>query len=238
MPQKAQGKSQCRELLMTILPQTSPDDGAAREWNENIVWPDGPSWSHLDSFIVQCSISNKPIEHRCRDCAGKPRCCLKTGMVTQSSKLGYQTWAIAANLDTTNVEDVSSMRLHRNLEIRQESVWNLVHQLKGACDLGSPLFSNPVEADDTYKAELNKIKHAGKKLNAGRVSLGGTVVAEVKGRKTGKVVAKVVPDTKAKSFQVFVRGRTEEIAQVCTDGWTGCAGFDRPHDTVNHIPGE
>ena len=45
----------------------------------------------------------------------------KTGTVMHDSKLGYQVWAIAICLFTTDIEGVSSMKLHRDFEITQKS---------------------------------------------------------------------------------------------------------------------
>ena len=46
---------------------------------------------------------HKCMTHRCRDCESRRRIRVKTGTVMQSSKLGYQTWAIAAYLVSTNL---------------------------------------------------------------------------------------------------------------------------------------
>ena len=64
---------------------------------------------------------------------------------------------------------------------------------------------------------MEKNKHYDKKLKAGRGGVGKAIVAGVKDRETNKVVAKVVPDTKAPTLQGFVEGHTEPSAQVYSD---------------------
>ena len=60
------------------------------------------------------------MTHRCRDCEDRKMFSLKTGSVMEGSKLGYQKWAIAIYLLTTNLKGVSSMKLHRDLAITQK----------------------------------------------------------------------------------------------------------------------
>ena len=48
----------------------------------------------------------------------------------QSSKLSLQVWAIALYLLTTNLKGISSMHLHRDLNITQKSAWHLAHRIR------------------------------------------------------------------------------------------------------------
>ena len=52
---------------------------------------------------------------------------LKTGTIVECSKLGYEVWAIANNLLTTNLKGVSSLQLHRDLGITQRlhGIWRI-----------------------------------------------------------------------------------------------------------------
>ena len=82
----------------------------------------------------------------------------------QSSKLGYQVWVVALYLLLTNLKSVSSMKLHRDLEITQKSAWHLAHRLrKAASGETAGLFQGPVEVDETYFGGREGNKHAHKK---------------------------------------------------------------------------
>ncbi|MDE0386302.1 MAG: IS1595 family transposase [Defluviicoccus sp.] len=241
MAQKAPGKSHREGISLTKLVRMFPDDETAREWIEGVVWPDGPFCPRCGSFDVQSGIKHKTMTHRCRDCDGKPRFSVKTGTVMQSSKLGYQTWAIAAYLVTTNLKGVSSMKLHRDLEITQKSAWHLAHRLRKAFEQGQPLFSGPVEADETYIGGKRKnMSNAKRKTLTGRGAVGKTAVVGAKDRETNQIAATPVPGTSAPYLAGFVAQRTELGATVYTDDAAAYGPLQGPfdHAAVNHSAGE
>ncbi len=147
---KAPGKSDREGISLVKLVKMFPNDTAACKWLEGMIWPNGPHCPKCGSLNVQCGIKHKTMTHRCRECEGKPRFSLKTGTIMESSKLGFQTWAIAVYLFMTNLKGVSSMKLHRDLEVTQKTAWHLAHRIRKAFESGNGPFDGPVEADETY----------------------------------------------------------------------------------------
>ncbi len=47
-----------------------------------------------------------------------------------NSPLGCQTWAIAIYLMTTGLKGVPSMKLHRDLDVTQETAWHLSMRIR------------------------------------------------------------------------------------------------------------
>ena len=69
----------------------------------------------------------------------------------QSSKIGYYDWLYAMYCIATNLKGVSSMKLHRELEITQKSSWFMLHRIRHVWNTGpKESFQGPVEADETY----------------------------------------------------------------------------------------
>ena len=50
----------------------------------------------------------------------------------------------------TCLKSVSSMKLHRDLEITQRSAWHLAHRLRQDWGTDEFQFSGPLEVDETY----------------------------------------------------------------------------------------
>ena len=242
MPCKAHtapGKSGREGISLVKLMKMFPSDGAARRWFEKQIWPQEPYCPRCGSFNVQHPTKHRTMTHRCRDCPKRGDFSLKTGNMMEGSKLGYQIWAIAIYLVTTNLKGVSSMKMHRDLEITQKSAWHLAHRIRKAFDPGDPVFAGPTEADEFYAGGKESNKHASRKQRLGRGTAGKVPVAGLRDRATGKVKAQVVPDTTRETLHGFVTAHTEEGSTVYTDEARAYQGLPgRRHETVKHSAGE
>ena len=241
MSQPAPGRCDRKGISLVDLFRMFPDDAAAEAWFVKLRGPDGIACHYCGSTPVLEGAKHKTMPYRCRTKGCRKRFSVRTGTVMESSKLGFQVWAIAIYLMTTNLKGISSMKLHRELNITQRSAWFLAHRLRESmADGGGEPFAGPVEVDETFVGGKAKSMHARRKRKIGIADnplANKTAVAGVKDRETGKVRAAVVADTEADTLRGFVTHCAAPAAMVYSDG---APAYDTLplHESVNHGVGE
>ena len=142
---------------------------------------------------------------------------------------------MAFYLFSTNLNGVSSMKLHRELGPTQKSAWHLAHRIRMTWDYATEKLARPVEVDETYIGRKERNKHASKKLNAGRRPVGKTAVVGIKDREPNQVIAKPIVFTDKPSLQGFVSQNTEDGSTVYTDEHAAYQDMpNRLHRAVRH----
>ena len=176
----------------------------------------------------------KPMPYRCRDC--RRHFSVRKGTVMQSSKLGYQKWAIGIYMMATGLKGVSSMKAYRELGVTQKTAWYLTQRIREGF-FGEPTdMTGPVEVDETYVGGKRQNMPKAKRVKMeGRGATGKTAIVGAKDRNTKQVSAKVVPNSKGETLLRFVRDTVVPEAEVYTDDSPAYHGLaDYSHDSVNH----
>ena len=241
MTHKAPGKHYRNGISLIDLFDMFPDEDSAEKWFEEERW----GIDCRDIHCPKCSrtekikkvLSRKPMPYWCGSC--RRNFSVRTGTVMSESKIPLRKWVIAIYLHTTSLKGVSSMKIHRDLDISQKSAWFMLHRIREAFDMGDDQLSGTVEVDETYMGGLEKNKHNDKKLKAGRGAVGKTAVIGAKNRETKKVKAEVIDDTKRATLHGFINENVEAGSIVYTDDFKSYETLDGyEHGTVCHSVGE
>jgi transposase-like protein len=168
---------------------------------------------------------------------------IKKGSIFEDSPLGLDKWLVAMWLVINCKNGISSYEVARDLKVRQETAWFMLHRIRKAIQRGT--FDKPmgadggeVEADETFIGGLarNMHKHVRERKIHGTGGSGKELVAGLLDRETRKVRVKHIADRKKKTLQEHVRAHVEPGAQLMTDELASYTGLDKEyvHQFVNH----
>ena len=214
-----------------------PDENAATEWFEEVIWNGERCCGHCGSIRTRTA-KHAQMPYWCSDC--RSYFSVRTGTPMARSNVPLRKWAIAIYLCLTSLKSVSSMKLHRDLGVSQPTAWFMLHRIREAWSAEtSPPYSGPVEADESYfGGQRHHMTPERRAQFHGRGIVGKTAVAGLKDRATNRVSAKVVQSANKETLHEFITERTEPTATVYTDELRAYRGLPRRHETVNHRVGE
>ena len=232
------GRAHRQGISLIELAAMFPTETAAEQWFEEIHWQGQRSCGHCGSTNTYETKGRKPSPYRCRDC--KHYFSVRIGTAMEATNLPLRKWAYATYLFVTSLKGVSSMKLHRDLEVTQKTAWFMLHRLRTAWEeAGLDKFTGPVEVDEMFVGGKAKNKHrvrGQKKWATGTADK--TPVVGVKDRATKKVVAQPVPNTTRTTLHAFIGDTVAPGARVYTDENRAYRHMPFTHRTVQHGIGQ
>ena len=213
-----------------------PNADAARIYFESQRWPSGVTCPHCEEAK---RITPRPKGfYRCNAC--KKDFTVRTGTIFERSHVPLDKWILAMYLLLTARKGVSSLQLGKEIGVTQKTAWFMLGRLREACGNDSKMLGGIVAVDETFVGGKERNKHKSKKLKAGRGTVGKTPVMGMRER-GGRVKAKVVPNTDAKTLQSAIHEHVATGSMLHTDdygGYKGIGGLLYDHETVRHSAGE
>ena len=212
---KASGKSFCKGHTLIELMDMVPDESAAHAWFVKKRW--GETGRFCPRYGgVETSKTSGDMPDWCKSC----RHCfsVRTGTVLERSKIPIRKWVIAIYLCVTSLKGVSSMKLHRDIGITQNSAGFMLHWIREAMQSEMELCDGPVEVDETYIGGERKNRPKGKRERlTDRGVVGKTAVIGMNDRKNNSITAEVVSNVKKLALQGFVKSNRVEGSIIYTN---------------------
>jgi len=152
---------------------------------------------------------------RCRSCGHDTS--VTAGTVLHRTRVPLTQWFWAAYLVSTQTPSFSALQLQRQLGLRRyETAWAMLQKLRRAMVRPErELLKEKVEVDETYIGGPEAGLRGGRHVIDKAIVVGAV---EVRGKASGRVRLKVVPDVSAPSLIGFVKANVAPGAVVLTDG--------------------
>jgi transposase-like protein len=185
-------------------------------------WPDGficPECGHRRAYEL--------MSRRLWQCTGcRHQVSLTAGTVLHRTRISLTHWFWAAYLMTTDKRGVSALLLQRQLGLlRYETAWMMLHKLRRAMvnAVREPLYGN-VEVDETWVGGEQAGLRGSRQLRGRRAAL-VLVAVEKRGRASGRVRMKVIPDFKSRTIIPFLQQNVAPGSTIYTDGLKSFEGL-------------
>jgi len=201
---------------------------ACRTYLVQLRWPEGVRCLRCQHATVW------PTQRGLYHCA---RCGFQTsvlaGTIFQDTKRDLRLWFRGMWYVTNQKAGVSALGLQRALGLGcYQTAWTWLQKLRAAMVRpGRDRLAGIVEADEAYLGATKPGKRGRGAAGKALVS----VIAQVDGRRIGRVRLRRIPDASARSLERAVQAAVEPGSVVRTDGWVGYNGLGEcgyVHDIV------
>jgi transposase-like protein len=215
------------------------NEDAAREFLENLLWPDGPVCPHCGSINEHYRIESKTESKRpsrkglwaCKDC--RKQFSVKVGTIFEGSHVPIHIWLYAFHLLSSSKKGMSAHQLHRTLGVTYKTAWFIAHRIRYAMESESMgKMSGIVEADETYVG--GKCPRSVQAAHYGKTPVFSLV------ERDGRVKSQVVERVTSRNLKTIIRENVETTSTIMTDDFSSYKGLNKEfyqHKVIRHSRG-
>ena len=205
------------QFTLLTLSDNFPDEESCIRYFEKMRWGDEiVSPYDASSKIYKCGNG----KYKCKNTGRYFD--VRTGTAFANTKLPMRAWFYAMMLFLSHKRGISSCQLAKDLGITQKTAWKMLHKIRQYMEMeNNHTLSDEVEIDEAFVGGKNINRHKDKKVEKcqGRSYKDKVPVFGILER-GGKLIAKVVPNTQARTLVPIVKKNVEVGSTVYTDGWS------------------
>jgi transposase-like protein len=167
------------------------------------------------------------VKQRRWQCAGcRHQVSPTAGTVLHRTKIPLTLWFWSAYLMTTDKRGISALLLQRQLGLScYETAWMLLHKFRRAMvNVAREPLHGEIEVDETWIGGEQAGLRGSRQLKGRRAAL-VLVAVERRGRGTGRVRMKAIPDFKSSTMIPFLHENVSPGSTIYTDGFKSFCGL-------------
>lgn len=183
---------------MTLIEVLGMTKETAREFLENLLWPDGSICPHCGNSENNYTLegnSHRTGLYKCKSC--RKQYTVTTNTIMHGSHVPLNKWLAAFFLIVSSKKGVSAHQIHRSLGITYKTAWFMCHRIRHAMTTEEyeDTLRGIVEVDETYVGGKPR-KFSGKIDKCGRGTSKTPVVALIQRDGNARVMSVTRVDSK------------------------------------------
>lgn len=208
-------------------------DTDCREHLERLRWNGQPICPHCGSQRENHYRLKDKGEFRglykCKDC--RERFTVTIGTMFHGSHIPLRKWFLAIYMFSAHKKGISSMQLHRDLDVTQKTAWFMLSRIRNAFAVKVDFeFDGLVQVDETFMGGRNQFKNKKKRVAGTQGRSHKTKVPVFGMLSNGLVYTKVVDNTAGKTLKTIIHALVKDGSVIVSDGWVGYRGLHGRYD--------
>lgn len=233
-------------MMMTLVEFTRlySEDSSCIDALAKLKWSDGFKCRKCGHDRAH-HLASRPKIFECASCGQQES--VTAGTVFHKTKTPLSKWFLAAYLILRDKRGISAMFLSRELDLRYETAWLILHKLRHALTERDEFrLDSFVEIDETFYGGRRQKGARGRSMGPNKSLIVAAVEKKVAPKRTtgkpggvkgsgwrsGSARVAVLPGASADQLGAFIRSNVRPKTMIITDGFRGYKGLD----DYRHIP--